>query len=182
MNRATSAFFSARTSVSAAPIWRDRNTLARRVTTDDHKAAAARLHEEAFGNGQLGVADELVAPGCAGHTPELREFTGAEGFKRAVGELRDTLSDVEMTVTEQFAEGDRVVTVFTIRGAHTGRYQRTRPTQKRFEIGGAAFTRHEGDWITEYWAEWDRRALLEQLEVVPVVAGSAGDPPPQATV
>jgi predicted ester cyclase len=140
---------------------------------DPNKATAARLHEEIIGRRQLELADELLARDCAGHTPEHREFTGPEGLKQAVDELHNSFSDLSVEVTEQFAEDDRVITGFSIRGAHTGRYLGTRPTKRRFEIGGAGFTRHKDDRISEYWAQWDRRALLEQLGAVPVMQGQS---------
>jgi hypothetical protein len=38
-------------------------------------------------------------------------------------------------------------------------------------LGGLAFSRISGGLIAEQWYEWERRKLLEQLDLLPVLPG-----------
>jgi steroid delta-isomerase-like uncharacterized protein len=136
---------------------------------EDNKAVARRVCQEVWSEGRLDAADELLAADCKGHTPEHREFTGPAGLKEAVTELREAFPDLNIEVTLQVAEDDRVVTEFQMKGVHTNTYLGTRPTKKPIDVASAVMTRHADGKITEYWAEWDRRQLLEQVGVVPTL-------------
>ncbi len=68
-----------------------------------------------------------------------------------------------MTIEDQIAEGDKVVTRYTIRGMHKGEYEGIAPTDKQVTFTGAFTYRIEGGKIVERWNNWDRAGLLEQI-------------------
>jgi predicted ester cyclase len=54
-------------------------------------------------------------------------------------------------------------------GTHRGRFWGLRPTGQRIETPVIAMSHVRDGVVTEQWLEWDRRRLLEQLGVVPVL-------------
>ncbi len=76
-----------------------------------NKALARRIVEEAFTAGRLEVVDELVARDYVGHDPSLPEDArGPEGVKELIAGYRVAFPDIRVTVEDQIAEGDMVVT------------------------------------------------------------------------
>src|SRR5437667_8801299 len=99
------------------------------MSTEDNKAIARRLYEEALNTGNIAVVDELVAPSIVLHydypadSPGPAEPpSGLEAIKHFVSNVRTTFPDYHFTVELQVAEGDLVVTRGTARGTHQGLY------------------------------------------------------------
>ena len=86
---------------------------------DENKAIVRRFIEGAFNEGDTAVIDELVAGDYAIHAagPEVR---GPEGMKRFVAMYRTAFPDYHAAIDDQVAEGDKVVTRWTVRGTHRG--------------------------------------------------------------
>ena len=82
---------------------------------------------------------------------------------------RAAFPDLEVSVRDQFGEGDAVVTEHTMRGTHRGGFMGVPPTRRRLDLSGVSIARVAGGRVAEAWFEWDRRRLLEQLGVMPEV-------------
>jgi predicted ester cyclase len=91
------------------------------MSVEDNKLLVRRLVEEAVGEGNLDVVDELAAG----------EF--AEVAKRWVRPFRSAFPDFEMEIVELIAEGDRVVARFRCSGTHRGEWLGVPATGRRFE-------------------------------------------------
>jgi predicted ester cyclase len=91
------------------------------MSVEDNKLLARRLVEEAVGEGNLDVVDELAAG----------EF--AEVAKRWVRPFRSAFPDFEMEIVELIGEGDRVVARFRCSGTHRGEWLGVPATGRRFE-------------------------------------------------
>jgi steroid delta-isomerase-like uncharacterized protein len=92
-----------------------------------------------------------------------------------VAALRDAFPDVHITIEDQVAEGDRVVTRWTARGTHTGAFQGIPPTGKRGSMTGIDINRFADGKVVECWTNADDLGLLQQLGVIPTpeIAGAA---------
>src|SRR2546421_1614242 len=90
--------------------------------SDQNKALARRSFEEVWNNGNLAVINELVAPNATFHDASVPggKFTGPEGLKQFVQIYKGAFPDVRITINDQVAEGDKVVTRWTATGTHTG--------------------------------------------------------------
>ena len=87
------------------------------MSTEDNKAIARWLYEEALNTGDIAVVDELVAPTIVLHydypadiAGPVENQLGLEAIKHFVSHLRTTFPDYHFTVELQVAEGDLVVT------------------------------------------------------------------------
>jgi predicted ester cyclase len=91
-----------------------------------------------------------------------RRLTRAE-LPAVLGFLRRFLPDVQLTIEDQVAEGDRVATRVTFRGTHTGETDGLAPTGKEVEIRGIAIDRLAGGKVVEMWHEADLHGLFRRL-------------------
>src|SRR5690242_3590778 len=86
-------------------------------TTEENKAQFRRTYEEMFNQGNLAIADELIAPDCLNHeVPPGMNNRGPEGIRQVVMMLRTAFPDLHGTIEEVVAEGDTVAGRVTMSG------------------------------------------------------------------
>jgi steroid delta-isomerase-like uncharacterized protein len=145
------------------------------MSTEANKAIIRRLFEEAFGQGNLAVLDEIIAPnqvnGGPGALPGMP--SGPEGTKMLITAYRNAFPDLHFTIDEQIAEGNTVVTRWTARGTHNGELAGLPPTGKPATVVGMGLDRIENGKIVESWGLFDQFGMLQQLGVIPA-SGQAG--------
>jgi steroid delta-isomerase-like uncharacterized protein len=142
------------------------------MPTEELKARARRLPDELLTQGDLAVADELLAPDCLHHAPGPLA-PGVEGVKRWVRTLRRSFPDLRAIVEDEVVEGDTVVQRLTLSGTHAGEFLGIPPTGKRVTCQLIAIQRLDlGGKVAEHWALWDQLGLLRQLGAPPNVAGA----------
>lgn len=90
------------------------------MSTADQKELSRRLYVEVFGRGNVAVSDEILAPDCVSHAPGMQPRVGTDGIKLQVALLRGAIPDLEVTLEDQVAEGDRVASRWTGSGINTG--------------------------------------------------------------
>jgi predicted ester cyclase len=76
---------------------------------------------------------------------------GPEGIKRYVSTYRVAFSDLKVTVEDQLAEADKVVTRWTARGTHSGEFLGLAPTRQEIAVSSIEFDRVAGGRIDEAW-------------------------------
>ena len=94
------------------------------MSTDENKLLVRRFYEEVVNKGNVSRLAEFVPP------------DGLEGMKEHVLGVRNTYPDLHLTVEQQIAEGEWVVTCVTARGTHQGVWLGMRPTGKKVEMTG----------------------------------------------
>ena len=143
--------------------------------SEQNKALARRSIEEIWNQGKLAVIDELVASDATFHDPSVPggKFTGPQGMKQFVQIYLGAFPDVRLTINDQIAEGEEVVTRWTATGTHSGELMGIAPTNKRATVTGVDIDRYQGGKVVEAWASYDMLGLLQQLGVVPTLAPAA---------
>ena len=145
------------------------------MSTEANKAIIRRFFEEAFGQGNLAVLDEIIAPnqvnGGPGALPEMP--SGPEGTKMLITAYRNAFPDLHFTIDEQIAEGNTVVTRWTAHGTHKGELAGLPATGKVATVVGLGVDRVENGKIVESWGLFDQFGMLQQLGVIPT-PGHAG--------
>ena len=136
--------------------------------SEENKEKARRLLEEAFNEGNFGVVDEIVSPEYVLHDPALpEEIRGPEGVKGFVQMYRSAFPDTHITVEDQIAEGDDVVTRWTGRGTHQGELLGVPPSGKRVEVSGITLDRFSGAKFAESWTSYDALGMMQQIGAIP---------------
>jgi steroid delta-isomerase-like uncharacterized protein len=136
-------------------------------------ATVRRFFDEVWSKGDFDLIDELFAPDYVGHPSGPEETVrGPEGVKEYVGRLREGVPDLTMTVDDQVAAGDKVVTRWTAQGTHDGELIGIEPTGRTARVTGITIQRvGENGRIAEGWTSWDMLGMLQQLGVGPQPAG-----------
>jgi predicted ester cyclase len=138
----------------------------------ENEAIVRRAFDE-IGQGELAVADEIIATGFVRHDlgGNFPDVTGPEGVKRLIAALRAAFPDIQTTVEDVISGGDRVVVRFTAQATHEGQFQRIAPTGKRVSWAGINVYRVANGQIQETWQLADTWGLMRQLGAVPETAG-----------
>ena len=146
------------------------------MSAEENKALMRRLFDEVWNEGNLDLADELVAPDYVDHDPTMpEEVRGPEGFKQFVSSYRTAFSDGRVVVEDQVAEGDMVATRWRAMGTHDGDFFGiAAPTGRRVEFTGIEISRISGGKLAETWDSYDALGMMTQLGLVPVPEEAQG--------
>jgi steroid delta-isomerase-like uncharacterized protein len=133
----------------------------------DNKAVAHRLFEDFWNNRERALADEIFAASHVHHDPNTPEFgKGSEGQKKIFDLYTTAFPDSRFTIEQMIAEGDTVVTRWTVRGSHRGELLGNAPTGKQIAVTGIHICRLLGGKIVESWSNWDALGMFQQLGIV----------------
>jgi steroid delta-isomerase-like uncharacterized protein len=132
--------------------------------SEEHKALARRSWEVVDNPDHL---DEVYAADLVWHEPD-RDIEGSEEAKQFISMYKTAFPDLNVTVEDVIAEGDKAVTLWTIRGTHQGEIEELGPpTGRQVEFQGLTLHRIEGGKIIEEWDRYDNLGFMQQLGLVP---------------
>src|ERR671910_2807992 len=141
------------------------------MSAEENKVVVRRLIDEVYNQGNLNVADELLAAEYVDHTVPPGKFAGGEGLKRSVAKQRASSSDLHISIKEQIAEGDKVVTWVISSGTHDReRFLGLAPTGERMTMKHIFISRVVEGKIVEVWGVsdisdvWQQRLQRERIE------------------
>ena len=146
------------------------------MSAQENKATFRRYVEEGWANGNVVVADEVFADRYIAHQPDgSEEERTPEDVKQFLRQYREAFPDLEITIEEQIAEGDKVVTRWASRGTHRGEFRGIAPTGNEVRLTGIGIFRFsEEGKVVESWDNFDQLGMLQQLGAVPSQEQSAG--------
>jgi len=128
--------------------------------SEENKALVRRLIKEVE-KGDLDVIDEVLAHDFVDHDLLPDQEPDREGYKRGLSEDRAAFSNFDITIEDQIAEGDKVVTRLTWRGTHDQeKIMGMAPTGKKVEVTAIFIHRIAGGKVKEEWSASD---TLERL-------------------
>ena len=114
------------------------------------------------------LADELISPDAIFHVPGRSEpVRGPAGYLAIIGMMRGGFPDIQWTLEEMIAEGDKVAARFTMRGTHRGTFFGVPPTGKPIVVQAMNFYRLSRGQLVEERGQPDLLALLQQIGAAP---------------
>jgi steroid delta-isomerase-like uncharacterized protein len=134
------------------------------MSTEENMALVCRVYQDAFNKGNLEAIDEVTSANYVCHFMQT-EF-GREGLKRNVVALRAAFPDLQVTVEDISAMGDRVTHRYTIRGTHQGMFMGVPATGKQVTFTGIMISRCTGSQVVEDWECTDMPHVMQQLGLV----------------
>jgi steroid delta-isomerase-like uncharacterized protein len=137
------------------------------MTEVANKAVISRFLEEVINQGQLGVADEIVAEDFIELDPLPGQRQGREGLKEVIGGLLAAFPDMHWVADEMVGEGEKVVTRFTWTGTHRGTFLGIPATGKNVTVKGVVIDRLVGGRMTDSRILMDTLGMMQQLGVIP---------------
>ena len=134
----------------------------------DPKSLALRYYE-AWNTRNLSIPDEIFAP-----TFSIRDdgspipvVDGPDGVKKRIVEYCAAFPDLKIAVEEMIAEGETVVTTWTLRGTHRGEFLGVAASGNEVEVTGATLHRIEDGVIAKARVNWDTLTLMRQIGALP---------------
>jgi len=109
---------------------------------------------------------EVYARDIVLHEPD-EDIHGIEGLKQFVSMIRSAIPDLRITLEDDIAEGDKVVSRLRAQGTHQGELMGIAPTSNELMITGITIHRIEEGKIVEEWENWDALGLMQQIGAVP---------------
>jgi steroid delta-isomerase-like uncharacterized protein len=135
--------------------------------SEENKARSRRFFEEVWGKGNLAVIDELTASNFVNHNAPPGLPPGLEGLKQFVVMYRAAFPDIQISIDDVIAEGDKVVIRWTARGTNTGPLFGMPATGKAATVTGITIERKVDGKSVEGWNNFDQLGMLQQLGVIP---------------
>lgn len=133
--------------------------------TEDNKSIMRRAYDEILNEGNLDVADEIIAEDMTEHEQFPGLEPGREGFKGFVTMFREAFPDLQVTVEDMIAEDDKVAARVTMRGTHQGKFLGIPPSGNRIEVPVVDIVRFADGMGVEHWGVTDNMAMMVQLGV-----------------
>jgi len=114
------------------------------------------------------LATELISPDAIFHVPGRSEpMRGPAGYLAIIQMMRGGFPDIQWTLEEMVAEGDKVAARFTMRGTHLGTFFGAPSTGKKIAVQALNIYRLSGGQIIEETGQPDLLGLLQQIGAVP---------------
>ncbi len=80
---------------------------------------------------------------------------------------RGAFPDMNITMEDMVAEGDKVVARWTAQGTNTGEIMGMPPTGKAFKATGMNMFRLNDGKVAEVWTNFDDLGMMQQLGIIP---------------
>jgi predicted ester cyclase len=146
------------------------------LSTEDKRTVLRRVSGEIFGQGNVEVIDELLAPEFVDHDPLPGINPDRDGIRDLVHLFQTSFPGIEVELLHMVVEGDRGVDHTRFSGIHAGEFMGVPATGRRIDTSVIVISRLGPDGrITERWQRFGAMQLLQQLGVVP---GWEEPPPP----
>ena len=138
------------------------------MSTEQNKAIVRdRINGEMISQNRLDLVDELFTESFVNHSAPPGLPTDREGVKMFFGALHAAFSGLHVTVEDQDAEGDKVVTRKTFHGTHTGDFFGVPATGRTVSFQVIDILRLVDGRGTDHWNVVDQLGLLRQLGAIP---------------
>ena len=135
--------------------------------TEANKQVVSRFIEEFKNKANHDIVDELFTTDFVHHLKDPRLPPGREAIKLLGQAIITGFPDVQATVEELLADGDKVIERTTARATHTGEFNGIPPTGNQVAWTEIHIYRLQDSKITELWSEIDLLGLLIQLGAIP---------------
>ena len=135
---------------------------------EENKAIIRRSFEE-VDKGNWVTVNEMTAHDYVYHQPGRPKPLTGEEFEQFMRSVRAAFPDGRLTIEDMIAEGDKVVTRYTLRGTHKGDFMGIPATGKKVVVTGIVISRIAKGKIAEDWEEFDALGFMQQLGAVPPI-------------
>jgi len=130
-------------------------------------------------NGDLSLADDIVAPDCVVHDPGVPANTSdaADGIERIKATVKQARAPFERLIVSldvgPIEDGGKVATRWTARGSYAGGLPGTQAAPGTMvEFSGVDLLRLADGKVAEYWLSTDALQMMQQLGAAPAAASS----------
>ena len=141
------------------------------MSTETNKAIVRRIGEQVWNERRRELFKEFYVENAVLHSTGAPSGVGSglglEGIKTAYDRLLNAFPDIQITTDDIIAEGDKVVSRWTLRGTHQGELRGIPATGKQVTQSGMSIFRLDNARIVEVWVLADNMSLMQQLGAIP---------------
>ncbi len=132
-------------------------------TANANKEMVLRYLDEVWQKKNIESVDIYLASNYKRYLSPISEPLTLEGQRQRLIGFRTAFPDIQLTVEDIFANGDRVAFRSTMRATHHGVFQGIQPTGKSLTVSLLDVIRIEHGKFVEHWGGPDLFDLLKQL-------------------
>jgi steroid delta-isomerase-like uncharacterized protein len=134
---------------------------------EENKAIVQRYVDDIQNKHNLDAIEDIFSSDFIDHMDSFGgSFQGLDGLKRGYSHQLTAFPDIQMTVHELIAEGDKVVVYKTGTGTHCEEYNGIPATGKKIKFTSVYIFRIKDKKIAEYWGLFDEYGVKRQLGVL----------------
>lgn len=134
------------------------------MAAEENKALVRRFVEDILNKHDAAAAAEICSPGFVGHYPGVPEVNGLAAWQQLAHAYFTAFPDLEETIEDMVAEGDRVTYRVTWRGTQRGELMGMPQTGRAVSVTGMRIVRVADARIAEQWGVDDMLGLMHQLQ------------------
>ncbi|GAA3846357.1 ester cyclase [Saccharothrix violaceirubra] len=132
------------------------------MSIEVNKEVARRYYEEFVNKRRLDLVDEIIAEDAVDEAAGIGG-AGREAFRQHATWLWETVEDVQTTITDLIAEGDRVVVYWRMDGIHRGTMFGVPGTGRRFIGHSVSLITFRDGQVVRYSVLPDRLGIIQQV-------------------
>jgi predicted ester cyclase len=145
------------------------------MSDTERNKRAVRSHFDVLNTGDYARLEGLHDPDGRNHAPAAFDLSpwpvegkpfGPTDVRATFEWLRTAMPDLEVTILDLIAEGDRVAARVQMRGTQTGQFGAAPATRKALDFQHVHVFRFDESKIVEHWAVRDDLRAMLQLGVV----------------
>ena len=129
---------------------------------DAHKMLVQRYYIEIINHHALQLCDTLFAPDFISHATNGNPVS-LNRYLELLKQSFTAFPDIVVSIEDQIAEDDKVVTRWRATGTHRGELMGLPATGKRFEVSAIHIHRIQNNQLVEHWEEIDLFGLMQQI-------------------
>ncbi len=136
------------------------------MSTAENKALVRRFYDIIESHDLVTLTGEVLAEDYRLHfdsAPEMDRGAAAGFF----GAFLAAFPEIDHTIEDQIAEGDRVASRIVVRGTHRANLMGIPPTGKEIEVNAINIHRIANGRVAEQWVVTDGLGMMQQLGVIP---------------
>lgn len=130
------------------------------MSSIDNKALVRRYYEEVLNQGQLQAFDDLADSSFLSYLPDGKSI-GIEIYKQAIAGTLAAIADLRVTIEDQIAEGDKVVTRWKVTGTPQVEFAGIKPNGKPVTITAIHIHRIRSGKLMEHWEAINLHAVQQ---------------------
>jgi steroid delta-isomerase-like uncharacterized protein len=134
------------------------------VSIEDIKQLARDFFREVWNEGNEAAIDRYIAENARGNDADFG--AGREAFRTQWRQWQAAFPDLHFAVEDVIAEGNKVLTRWTLTGTHEGEFMDVPATGRKISVSGMSFDIIEDGMIAEGFDGWDALGLRQQLGAI----------------
>jgi predicted ester cyclase len=149
--------------------------IAKIYNMENNREIITKFFKEVWNQRKLDIADDIFDYDCltfqlGSGAPVTSTPRGPESIKKHIGEWLSGFPDLTFTIEQMITEGDRVSTLLSMNGTHTGEWLGIPACGKRINIRLMTIHRLRHSKIIEDWVIVESLGFFQQLGILPATS------------